>query len=78
MVFGLSLLKERTLRFNMNFLPSIFACATCLPDQNTEVAKAANLAIFFMVGVVVLVLGVVLKIMFNFARKQRQFSDNNS
>jgi flagellar biogenesis protein FliO len=62
----------------MHLLPTIFACATCLPDQTTEVAKAANLAIFFMVGVVILVLSLVLKIMFNFARKQRQFSDTNS
>jgi flagellar biogenesis protein FliO len=62
----------------MNLSPAIFACATCLPDPNSEVAKAANLAIFFMVGVVILVLSLVLKIMFNFARKQRQFSDTNS
>ncbi len=62
----------------MNLLPSLLACATCLPDQGTEVAKAANLAVFFMVGVVFVMLGIVLKIMFNFARKQREFTDPNS
>lgn len=49
-----------------------FACATCLPDQDTEVAKAANMAILFMAVIVFLMLGLLLKIIFNFARRQRE------
>lgn len=54
-------------------LPShLLACATCLPDQGTEVAHAANMAILFMAVVIIAMLGLLLKIIFNFARRQRQ------
>ena len=59
----------------MNFSDSIIACATCLPDQGTDVARAANMAILFMVVVVMLMLGLLIKIIFNFARKQRQYTN---
>lgn len=62
----------------MTLLPSIIACATCLPDQGSEVARAANLAILFLAVVIVAVLGLILKIMFNFARKQRAHQDRVS
>ena len=38
-------------------------------------ARAANMAILFMVAVIVMMLGLLLKIIFNFARKQRQHSN---
>ena len=60
----------------MNVFAPIIACATCLPDQGSEVARAANMAILFMVVVVLLMLGLLLKVIFNFARKQRQHSNN--
>lgn len=50
------------------------ACATCLPDQSTDVARASNMAVLFMVIVVFSVLGLLLKIIFNFARKQREYA----
>lgn len=53
-------------------LPTIFACATCFADQSSETAKAMNLALIFMVGVVFAMLGLLIKIMFNFARRQRE------
>jgi predicted nucleic acid-binding Zn ribbon protein len=53
-------------------LTTLFACATCQPDQNTDTARAANFAILFMVIIVFLMLGTLLKIMFNLARRQRQ------
>ncbi len=59
----------------MNLPASIIACATCLPDQGTDVARAANMAILFMVVVVMLMLGLLIKIIFNFARKQRQYTN---
>ena len=59
----------------MSVLPKIFACATCLPDQTTEVAKAANMSILFMVIIVFAMLGTLLKIMFNFARRQKHAAD---
>lgn len=57
----------------MSLLPQFLACATCLPDQSTDVARASNMAILFMVVVVLSMLGLLLKILFNFARKQRDF-----
>lgn len=57
----------------MSPLPQFLACATCLPDQSTDVARASNMAILFMVVVVFSMLGFLLKILFNFARKQREF-----
>jgi heme/copper-type cytochrome/quinol oxidase subunit 2 len=60
----------------MSALPHILACATCLPDQSTEVAQAANMAILFMVAVVAVMLGTLVKIMFNFARRQRRATDS--
>ena len=56
----------------MSTVHALLACATCQPDQNTDTARAANFAILFMVIVVFLMLGTLLKIMFNFARRQRQ------
>ena len=56
----------------MSTVHVLLACATCQPDQNTDTARAANFAILFMVIVVFLMLGTLLKIMFNFARRQRQ------
>lgn len=62
----------------MNFIPRMLACATCLPDQDSSVALAANIAILFMVVVVAAVFGLLLKIMFNFARRQRAHEDRLS
>ncbi|MCE9518132.1 MAG: hypothetical protein K8R87_00965 [Verrucomicrobia bacterium] len=59
----------------MNLLHPFIACATCLPDQSTDVARASNMAILFMVGVVFSMFGVILKVIFNFARKQRAHQD---
>ncbi len=55
----------------MNILAPFIACATCLPDQSTNVAQASNMAILFMVAVVFSMFGVLLTVIFNFARKQR-------
>ena len=57
----------------MTPLPSLLACATCLPDQSTSTAYASNMAILFMVLIVFTVLGTLIKIIFNFARRQRQY-----
>lgn len=59
----------------MTVISPILACATCLPDQSTDVARASNMAILFMVVVVFAMLGLLLKIIFNFARKQRAFEN---
>ena len=55
---------------------NLIACATCRVDQDTDVARAANMAILFMVVIVFLMLGLLLKIIFNFARKQRLHSND--
>ncbi len=62
----------------MNLITPLIACATCLPDQGTDVARAANMAILFMVVVIMLMLGLLLKIIFNFARKQREYTNTLS
>ena len=56
----------------MSLLPPIIACATCLPDQSTDVGRASSMAILFMVAVILSMLGLFVKIMFNFARRQRE------
>jgi hypothetical protein len=61
----------------MNLSPAILACATCSVDQNTDVARAANMAILFMVVVMFAMFGVLLKVMFNFARKQRAHQNSS-
>jgi hypothetical protein len=60
----------------MNFLPLTIACATCLADPTSEMSKAMNMALIFMVGIVFTMLGILIKIMFNFARRQRE-SENS-
>jgi len=62
----------------MIFLPHILACATCSVDQNTDVARASSMAILFMVAVVFSMFGILLKIILNFARKQRAHQDSAS
>jgi hypothetical protein len=59
----------------MSALPHILACATCMPDQGTDVARASSMAILFMVAIVFAMFGVLLKIILNFARKQREHQD---
>ena len=62
----------------VNPVSTALACATCQPDQNTDVARASNMAILFMVAIVFAMFGVVLKIILNFARKQRAHQDSAS
>ncbi len=56
----------------MNLVPFTIACATCLADPTSETSKAMTMALIFMVGVVFTMLGLLIKIMFNFARRQRE------
>jgi len=60
----------------MTLLPHFLACATCMPDPNSDVARAANMAILFMVVVLFCMFALMLKIMYNFARKARQFENS--
>ena len=56
----------------MNSAPALLACATCFADPASDTAKAMNLALVFMVAVVFSMLGLFIKIMFNFARRERE------
>jgi hypothetical protein len=56
----------------MNLVPPIFACATCLADPSSTTAQAMTYALIFMVGIVFAMLGLLIKIMFNFARRERE------
>ncbi len=60
----------------MNFAAPIIACATCLADPTSQTAQAMNNALVFMVAVVLGMLGLLIKIMFNFARRQRECEKN--
>ncbi len=55
----------------MNVLPAMLACATCMPDPNSAASQAASMTIFFMIGILAVVLSIFLKTIFNFARRQR-------
>lgn len=54
----------------------LLACATCMPSRESDVFLASNMAILFMVIVVFSMFAVVIRIMFNFARKARQFENS--
>jgi hypothetical protein len=56
----------------MHLLPPIIACATCSADPTTETAQAMTNALIFMVIIVFAMLGLLIKIMFNFARRERE------
>jgi heme/copper-type cytochrome/quinol oxidase subunit 2 len=60
----------------MKLLPDLLSCAVCLPDQSTDIARAANMMLMFMVVVVFLILGLFIKIMFNFARREREHQES--
>lgn len=59
----------------MNLLPLFFACSVCMPDPTSDVAKASSTAILFMIGVLFCMFALLIKIMLNFARKQREFEN---
>lgn len=62
----------------MDLLSPLLACATCMPDPTSEVSKAASMAIMFLGAVIFGMLGLLIKIMFNFARRQREFEKSSS
>jgi heme/copper-type cytochrome/quinol oxidase subunit 2 len=57
-----------TIISNANFI----ACATCMADKGGVNQKAANLGIFAMLGVLVLIFTCLGVTAFNFARKARR------
>lgn len=56
----------------MTALPPLIACATCFADPSSDTAQAMSIALIFMVAVVFAMLGLLIKIMFNFARRERE------
>ncbi|QIF00848.1 hypothetical protein [Roseimicrobium sp. ORNL1] len=49
-----------------------------MPDPSSEVSKAASMSIMFL-GVIILgMMGLFIKIMFNFARREREFDKSSS
>lgn len=62
----------------MDLLSPLLSCATCMPDPSSEVSKAASMSIMFL-GVIILgMMGLFIKIMFNFARREREFDKSSS
>jgi hypothetical protein len=62
----------------MDFITPLLSCATCMPDPSSEVSKAASMSIMFL-GVIILgMMGLFIKIMFNFARREREFEKSSS
>ncbi|HSI63123.1 MAG TPA: hypothetical protein VLE43_08385 [Candidatus Saccharimonadia bacterium] len=49
-----------------------------MPDPSSEVSKAASLAIIFLGTIIFGMLGLLIKIMFNFARREREFEKSSS
>lgn len=62
----------------MLFPTDFLACAVCMPDQTSEVARAASMTLLFMLGVLFVLLGIVIKIMFNFARREREHQQSSA
>jgi hypothetical protein len=62
----------------MDFITPLLSCATCMPDPSSEVSKAASLAIIFLGTIIFGMLGLLIKIMFNFARREREFEKSSS
>ena len=50
----------------------VLACATCMADPGSTIFKAQQGAILFMLAVVFTMLGTLVFIFLNFARKQRR------
>lgn len=55
-----------------SILPSILACATCLPDRGSQASVAQGNAILFMLVLLAFVLGMFIYTIFSFARKQKR------
>ena len=60
----------------MTLFSQLLACATCMPDPDSSIFLASNMAILFMVIVVFSMFALVIRIMFNFSRKARQFENS--
>jgi hypothetical protein len=62
----------------MNFLftstTDFLACATCMADKGGVNQKAANLGIFMMLGVLVLIFSCLAVTAYNFARRSRRIN----
>ena len=59
----------------MNLLTLLpLACATCKADPNSIMAQAQDLAVLVLLGFLALGMGCVGLIVYNFARKQRNFA----
>jgi hypothetical protein len=52
--------------------PKLLACATCMNDSGGVSQKAANLGIFMMLGVLLLIFTCLAVTAYNFARRARQ------
>lgn len=53
----------------------LLACATCMPDRGSATFMAQQSAIVFLLAVIFAVLGTLLLIIFNFARKARRAAE---
>lgn len=53
----------------LTFHPAVLACATCIGDADSASTLAANGAIFVMLGLLVLVLGSIVKFIFYLNRR---------
>ncbi len=61
----------------MDLLSPLLSCATCFVDPSSAVGKAASMAIMFLGVIIFGMLGLLIKIMFNFARRQRECEESS-
>lgn len=62
----------------MDLISPLLSCATCMPDPSSEVSKAASMSIMFLGVIIFGMMGLLIKIMFNFARRQREFEKSSA
>jgi hypothetical protein len=64
--------------YHIDFETMILACATCKADPNSVIAQAQDLAVLVMIAFLMVGLGCVALIVYNFVRKQRLLSETTA
>lgn len=62
----------------METFSPLLSCATCFVDPSSDVSKAASMSIMFLGSIILGMMGLLIKIMFNFARRQRECENSSS
>jgi len=59
---------------SLSDLPSLLSCFTCMGNSDDPAVHAANMAILFMLALLVPVLGGLVGLIFHFGRREKRFA----